>query len=199
MSIPFRLPASLSATFAWSLLASAAALLAGCQATGPVGPSSPYYKVPAGSIVTLNRKVTIPAHTAGVYIQDGRVIEHKQLNPVNEYYVYCRLEVNDVKDTPQTIVPDTFMVHRVGSRRDEVSRQVPLYASLGMDFGFGGDDDGGPMLEIWSVDLYLHSDNQPQVRRLACQHWVYSYEGEYPTVTSIQKTLGDVMTLKLAR
>lgn len=179
-----------------------AALLSGCQTGGPVGPGSPHYKVPVGSTVTLHQKVTVPAHTAGVYIQGGRVIPDKGLNPVNHYYVYCRLEVNDVRDTPQPIAPDTFTVHRVGSRRDDVALRYPMYASrgmLGIGMGGGGDDDAGPGMQNWSVDLYLHSDRQPQVRRLACQHWVYNYEAEFPSVDEIRKTLGNMMTLKLAQ
>lgn len=179
--------------------------LAACQAPGPVGPDSPYYKVPVGSTLTLHQRLTIPAHTAGVYIQGGQVVEHKQLNPVNQYYVYCRLEVDDVQDTAQTVKPDEFTVHRVGSRREDVSRAYPMYASRGMGMGMdvgesgGGDEDAGPGMQNWSVDLYLHSPRQPQVRRLACQHWVYNYEAEYPTVDEIRKTLGKVMTLKLAK
>lgn len=177
-----------------------AAILAGCQTSGPVGPGSPYYKVPVGSTVTLHQRLSVPAHTAGIYIQGGRVIAGRELNPVNQYYVYCRLEVNDVRDTSQTIEPDTFTVHRVGSRRDDVALHYPMYASRGMlGIGMGGGaDDAGPGMQNWSVDLYLHSERQPQVRRLACQHWVYNYEAEFPTVDEIRKTLGKVMTLKLA-
>jgi len=186
-----------------ALLGGALLLLAACQAPGPVGPDSPYYKVPVGSTVTLHQRLTVPAHTAGVYIQGGRVVEHKRLNPVNQYYVYCRLEVEDVRDSARTIKPDEFTVHRVGSRRDDVSRAYPMYASRAMGMGIGssggGDEDAGPGMQNWSVDLYLHSPRQPQVRRLACQHWVYNYEAEYPTVSEIRKTLGKVITLKLAQ
>ena len=199
MNIHYRFVRSVRFVFIGAGLLS----LAACQTPAQRGPDSPYYKVPVGSTLTLHQPVTIAAHTAGVFIQGGEVIGHKQLNPVNQYYVYCRLEVNDVRDTSQTVSPDEFTVQRVGSRREDVSRAYPMYASRGpvMDVGVsgGGDEDAGPGMENWSVDLYLHSPRQPQVRRLACQHWVYNYEAEYPTVAEIKKTLGKVMTLKLAQ
>lgn len=167
--------------------------IAACQGPQVRDQNSPYYIPPVGSKLALNQTITIPAHTASVFIQGGRVAPDRAFNPVNQYYTNCKFEVRDVKDVPQTVLPDEFTVERVRQIQTTVALAFPLLADAG-----GGAEDGGPAMQRWGIEFYLNSAKQPDVLRLTCQHVVHGYEGRNPTFSEISKTLGPVFTWKPA-
>lgn len=58
---------SVSATMFISLLASA------CQTTITDIENSPYYTIPVGSAITLNREIVLPPDKVSIYLQDGEL------------------------------------------------------------------------------------------------------------------------------
>lgn len=174
-----------------SVFWSALVFLAACQSLPATNPASPYYQIPAGSQLVLHQAVTIPAHTAHVFIQGGQLLAPRRLNPVNQYYPNCKLEVRQPADRAQTIAPDTFIVTRVSQNWYDAGLVFPLYASVG--------DDDGPSMQNYITTLFLHSERQPQVWRLDCQHWQYPAEAEFLTLAQIRQTLGNVMSVELAK
>src|SRR4030065_2927260 len=84
-------------------------LLSACQTAGPLDENSPFHLLPSGSRLVLKQELTIPAHSAGVLLQGGRVVSDKDLN---QYHPHCRLEVHDVRATAQTGTADEFVVGR---------------------------------------------------------------------------------------
>lgn len=184
---------------------SALVLLSACQSLPVTNPASPYYQIPVGSRLVLKQSVQIPANTAHVFIQGGRVLPPRAFNPVNQYYPNCKLEVGQVKPVSQTIAPDMFVVTRVTQNWYETRRAGSvLYASLdrglyaGVYLGVGEGDDGGPAMQNYVTSLYVHSDTQPQVYRLDCQEWQNPAEAEFLTLAQIRQALGKVMTVELA-
>ena len=86
-------------------------LLNACQTTSYEGKEdSPYYRVPVGSGLTLHQDIEIPPHRVGVYLQDGQI---KPLSQINRYYPHCKFEVMKIRDIPQTVHADTFMIEKV--------------------------------------------------------------------------------------
>ena len=168
----------------------ALALLSASQALAAKGEDSPYYTVPAGSKLLLHKPLTVPASKAGVYLQGGEVLPHKD---VDEYYPHCKLEVRDVKDTPQSIEPDEFVVYKVVEGEDYSAVAYPRLASLGVF------STGGAGRVMYFTNFYLRSAKQPHVTLLTCQHWEDPTDAEYLTVSQIRKTLGEFFTLKLAK
>ena len=151
---------------------------------------SPYYTVPAGSKLLLHKPLTVPASKAGVYFQGGKVLSHKD---VDEYYPHCKLEVRDVKDTPQSIEPDEFVVYKVVEGEDYSALAYPRLAGLGI---ISAGNGAGRVM--YFTNFYLRSDKQPHVMLLICQHWEDPTDAEYLTVRQIRKALGEFFTLKLA-
>ncbi|NNG14194.1 MAG: hypothetical protein HKM22_03455 [Gammaproteobacteria bacterium] len=61
------------------------------------------------------------------------------------------------------------------------------------------DFRGGAPNENYMTVLYLHSDRQPDVFRMTCQHWEAPSDAQHLTIKQIRQALGDLFTLKLAR
>lgn len=161
-------------------------LLGACQWPTTPDTRSPYYTVPVGSIVDLRQPVAIPSDKVGIYIQGGQRISGQ----LQAYAPYCRLEVNTLSDTGRTIAPDRFTVTRV---RHEVSYVEAARAVVPVQ-----QDGGSPPAEIYATLLYLHSDKQPDVRRLRCAHYQYPpVFARHLSIDEIRTALGDIAHLEL--
>jgi hypothetical protein len=56
--------------------------------------------------------------------------------------------------------------------------------------------DSSPIIE-YVTELYIHSDKQPDIRRLACSHWNDPIDDQHLTVEQIQMTLGKIAIIKI--
>ena len=171
--------------------------LSACQSWDTRNADSPYYHIPAGSTLALNKDIAIPAGKAAVYIQNGQIVG--SYGQVHEYDAYCNLEMRAAKDAPQTIKADQFVILKV---REEIRLAYADSILLARNFHTtiaGNRGDGGPSQKLHSTLLDLRSERQPEVFRLTCQRWdTRSYETTPVTVSEIRKTLGDMFALKLA-
>lgn len=161
------------------------ALVTACHATYSGDETSRFYPPPAGSRLILKQRLTIPAETAGVFIQGGRAVSSRE---VNQYHPHCRLEVHERRDTSQTVDPDEFLVRRVRREVQTVSRPGLLPAA---------NTSGRTSFWIYRTLLDLQSPRQPQVRVLVCQHWGEPPLDDHLSIRDIRRALGDVMTLEL--
>lgn len=153
--------------------------------------TSPYYMVPVGSTVTVNRTLTIEPDLARVRFQYGKLISEKEKN---KYYANCSILVREVKETAQTIQPGNFTVVRSRKTEEYVKRDSRLvYAS--MLYRTDLDEDSGPMAAEYTTILDLQSQQQPQVMRLECTYWEDPYDAKHLTLAEMQKTLGDWVTI----
>lgn len=162
-------------------------LLGACQTTGPLDENSPYHVLPSGSRLILKQKLTIPAHSAGVLLQGGRVVSRQD---VNQYHPHCRLEVQEVRETAQTVVPDEFVVRRARQYTHAWARGGFVKA----DWRYAV---GGPSYLVFETILDLRSERQPQVRWLTCQQWSDPAFGQHVTTREMRVTLGEIITLQL--
>jgi len=162
-------------------------LLTSCQTTGPLDEKSPYYIVPSGSRLLLQQALTIPAHSAGVLLQGGRVVSGKD---VNQYHPHCRLEVNDVRESLQIVAADEFLVRHAHQEDQMVS--VPAFRKAGLSKA-----GATPSFNVFRTILKLESPRQPQVRLLTCQQWSEPGIGRHVTIREIRQALGEIITLQL--
>jgi hypothetical protein len=164
-----------------------------CQVP-PTREGSPYYTAPPGSLLVLNRPLTIPARKGEIYIQGGRVHEstgYVSFRGVDQYYPNCRLELRSRNPLPVIIEPEELVITRVDRDDRFVSRRVMVAAADASPLMAGTD----PM--VMSTVFYLYSARQPGLWRLTCAHWEAAYEAEHLTLVQIRRTLGEVFTLKL--
>jgi hypothetical protein len=177
---------------AFIFLAASLALLGACQTTVAPSEDSPYYAVPVGSRLVLNRALTIPPERASVYIQRGQIVPFTTLD---DYDPHCRFELLTVRPRPQTVEPDEFVVHKV--RQEIVVSRA--FTRPGLLLALGGDDDGdGPDSKLYSRILNLRSAKQPEVLRIACMRWHRLAFSRHLTIREIRDTLSELFTLKLA-
>lgn len=162
-------------------------LLAACQTTGPLDENSPFHVLPSGSRLVLKQELTIPAHSAGVLLQGGRVVSSKD---VNQYHPHCRLEVHDVRETTQTVTPDEFVVRRV--RQDS-----PMVARSGLMKAARRYAGTGPSFFVFRTIMDLRSERQPQVRWLTCQQWSNPAFGQHVSIRELRAALGGIFALQL--
>lgn len=173
-----------------AIMAASTLAIGGCQGGAQAKASaedSLFYTIPAGSRLTLNRPLTIPAGQASVYLAGGEI---SPLATIDPYYPHCKFEVLRIERTDQTIEPDTFTVRRVQVEEFAQHAAPVQLASLQLV------DSASP--EPWATHLYLESAQQPEVLRMSCQHWEDPPAANHLTVRQIRSALGEWFTLTLA-
>ena len=127
------------------------------------------YEIPAGYRLVLQTPIEVPAGKAHLWIQSGKVS-----SKVNHYYPACKLEVEDVLETAQTIRPDEFVIEESVNSRDPFTR--------GMD--------------AYKTRMELGSERQPNVRSISCEVWDDSALGGFLTRDQIEATLKGLFSVE---
>lgn len=161
------------------------------------GPESPYYRYPAGLVLTLRQELSVPPEAATVRLQYGRVVAS---NAVQEHDPHCIFELNTVRDTPQPVRPQTMFVTDV-RRSVTTFSGMPVWPTLAFGFGrVGWLDDGGPSHIYYKTEFRLRSDTQPEVRSLTCQsNQMAPGIGimRHLTLAEMRQALGEYFSLEL--
>lgn len=165
-------------------------LLVACQSAAVVGER--WFRPPVGREVVLKAPLTVPAGAARIFLQRG---EAKPWRELRQLRPHCHFEVREVRETPQTIHPDTFRVNRVVWGYEQVVRFAPRRVAQAGVLEVGGlaqgiDDGGLPAVSRY-VRLDLVSAAQPQVMRLTCHGRFDDWEeAEEPTPEEIRAAVG---------
>ncbi|RTZ73354.1 MAG: hypothetical protein DSZ00_03040 [Gammaproteobacteria bacterium] len=171
----------------WLLLLSLG-LMGGCVSFLP-----DYSDRDAGYRLILHQPIVIPPQRTRIFIQGGRIVG----TGFDSYEVSCNIEVRKLKDEPQRIEPDTFVVNLVQDFFEEVAAigwKAQTVAGLGLA---GADVDGSPSMIYRGYHFWLHSPTQPDVIRLTCRGvFADPWEAYPPTYEEIEATLGRVASLK---
>ena len=172
-------------------------LLAACQTPPEQGEQAPaYLAITPGSELILNQPLSIMPNSVSVYLQYGKLMGYRELD---RYYANCKFELYSMSESMREVKPDRFLVARVTTEEEIVSREMPRLAGKGIGIGIHfGNGDGGPTAVIYTVVIYLQSAEQPDVFRLSCQHWDDPAWGDQLTLEDVRKALGNVFTLKIA-
>ena len=166
--------------------------LTGCTSSEVKDESSPFYSVPAGSMLTLNRDITIPGDKVAAYVQDGKVLGY---NDVDWYRPNCKFEIYTMSDQPRQVSPDSFRITKVVDEIESSSLQGHVhYASVVVGMGL----DRSQVFN-YATMMHLHSDMQPDVFRMTCQHWEDVVDDRYLSVEQMRQALGEVFTLTIGQ
>ncbi|MDH3514774.1 MAG: hypothetical protein OEM83_07900 [Gammaproteobacteria bacterium] len=146
-------------------------LFSSCHGRDESDENSPFFVIPAGSRLVLHQAVTVPAFSAGAYLQGGSWIPWNQ---ISRYHPYCKLELQQPMDSVQTVEPDEFVITRA---REELETQEGL--------------------EIRARVLELSSGRQPHVHLLSCAIWQSPSGGQPVSGRELRQALGGIFTLEL--
>ncbi|MCW9046820.1 MAG: hypothetical protein OQK46_01970 [Gammaproteobacteria bacterium] len=147
------------------------------------------YSVPPGSTLTLNQNITIRANLGRTFFQNGEVIVESSLNI---YYPHCSLTVNTILDKDRVISPTTFSIHKVIDD-EEYAQGYIQFASNDISVS-----SRGPLITGLVTYYFLSSSMEPDVRTLECIQWDSLYENRHLSIREIRRSLGDILTLKIA-
>lgn len=178
-----------------ALLIAVLVVLGGCQIVPERSEKSPYYPVPVGSELVLNQPLNFPAGDVSLFIQ-GKPISYFS---ANKYYAYCKFELWTREDRQRTIQPDTFTITRVSRESRYTLRETTPSVMKAAYRMASRDHQGGMAFEITSWVMYLHSEKQPDVYRITCEHWQDPIDAAPLSIVQMRKAFGDVFTLKLAQ
>ena len=166
-------------------------VLAGCAGLQSDDPGSPYYAYPTGWSIALHRPLTIPANEATVRLQYGRTVPR---NSVQEYDPFCVVELDTVRETPQTLAPGRFEVWRV-------TRSVtPIMAARASPFRrVDGSDEGDLTFLYYATEFRLRDPAHAGLRSMVCT-WnqmapVNRALMRHLTLAEIRSALGDWLSL----
>ena len=172
-----------------------ASILAACQST-PYPVTSPYYQIPPGSRLILDRPIEIAPDSATTRLQFGKILGR---SGVNEFEPMCVFEITTVAERVQRVEPDSFEITKV--RRSESTHWAAAPSVPGLlkaSWGWGG----GMTRYYLKTEMFLHSAVQPQVLAMTCQRaWDSgsSVQTQRPlTIAEMQQALGDVFRFQLA-
>jgi hypothetical protein len=146
-------------------------VLAGCNTAQTRDINSPFYKIPPGSAITLNKDLEIPAGQAHINLQDGVTT-----TGVGQYSTNCTFNVRNLG--PATIKADTFRIRETSSQQEWVSR---------------------PDIMNFYREFRLESDTQPDVMKFTCQHWDGPMSGRPVSVPEMEKAVGEYISFKFSR
>lgn len=145
-----------------------------------------------GGTLEVHRDIGIVAGRTRTFFQDG-----VPARGINEFKPFCQIEISTLRETAQSIRPDSFAVTPTGGRYEQVVEIMPIQvASLFVGIGTSADSGDGPSRVTHMLYFRLHSPLQPDVRGFACGGaFDDPGDADAPTLQEIANTLGSYATL----
>jgi hypothetical protein len=157
--------------------------------------SSPFYKVPEGSVIALHQALELRPGTTRTWLQFGQAVG----SSFDRYAPNCNFESWTIDhDRSRKILPGAFVVRRIQNVREEVVRVDAPRRFAALRLADGGIDGGGPSMVYEGYHLWLENPQQPDVRRLTCRGaFADPWEAYPPSIEEIRAALGQLATLRL--
>jgi hypothetical protein len=164
----------------------AAALMSGCATAGQA--IDFLHRTPAGATLELRKAYEIPAGTASVYFQGGRVVSYVELD---EYYPHCWLVSKRVAETVRAVAPARYRIRRVVYGEDDIVRR-PL--QLASNLTIGG---GSPRTSYrFNTRLDLEPWGAPTLLYLECGQLADYAIGRHISVQEFRQAVGAYMSIR---
>jgi len=170
-----------------------AMVITGC-AGGPYPTSSPFYNIPVGTQIVVLKSLVIPADSARVYLQHGKVVTPTERD---QYEYNCWFLSWKVKETVQTIEPDNFIVSKVQHTDFYVQYKPLIQLAMSEYSNKYLLAMGGATATEYTTELSIHSDNHPDIRQLVCSYWGDPRSGVHITVPQMKAVLGDIAQIRI--
>ena len=146
-------------------------LLSSCQSLHSNDPDSIFFSIPAGSTLSLNKPLMIPASDTHAVVQGGKEIEGDNRN---DYAINCRLDFKEFG--PRTIEPEDFTITRTEDGQNWISQ---------------------PSILRFYTEVYLASDKGTDIIKMVCQLYGDTIDRNF-TVAEMQTALGDYFSFTYA-
>jgi hypothetical protein len=101
-----------------------------------------------------------------------------------------------MQDSEKTVNPDSFRIYKV-VRWDDYAMQPIKLAAFGTSMGVLMADGGSVTHLNVTTEMFLRSENQPDVYRLVCSQWEDAADAEHVTINQMRRALGNTFSLKI--
>ena len=148
-----------------------------------------YTTLDQAQTVTIERTITIPAHTATAYFQAGALSTYREFD---QYYPFCKLLTDRVEETSRPIQPASYSIERYQFIEDYIlwgQTKPVVIASSG-----GGDGSGGNMAAFMTV-MKFNIGNSTGVLSLSCGSVDLLDDGQHITVSELEQAVGDFLSI----
>lgn len=142
-------------------------LITSCASMHSTDPNSLFFSIPKGSVLSLNKPMTISASDTHGTIQNGKETTD---NAKSDYDINCRLDFK--KFGPRTIEPENFTITRTEDGQNWISQ---------------------PSIMRFYTEVYLSSSNGTDIIKMVCQQYGDRTDRNF-TVKEMQQALGDFIT-----
>ena len=173
-------------------------VLAGCQTPYENAHDNPRSKPAVGTVLDLHQHILFSRGWSRSYVQHGKAYTFRS---INLYEPWCRFYLNEPRKAMKqrrVIDPDQFAVIRSFQRMDTglYALAEPIQVAAN-SFMFSGNEDGGDFgPKSMMTIMKLQSTKQPQLVELKCAVYADPVLSNFISVNDIQKTLGDIATLR---
>ena len=144
-------------------------LLGSCASLHSNDPDALRFNIPEGSILSLNKPLTIPQSDTHTVIQFSKEIEDRKKN---EYEINCRVDFK--KFGSREIQPEDFTITRTEDGTNWISQ---------------------PSILRFYTEVHLSSSKGTDIIMMECQQYGDPIDRNF-TVAEMQTALGDVFTFK---
>ncbi|MEA1890305.1 MAG: hypothetical protein U9N50_11060 [Pseudomonadota bacterium] len=169
--------------------------LVSCSANQKKVSKSYLSDVEAGSILRINRPLTVPAGEVRASLQFSKQL--RTPGETNKWEPYCQMVVNTIDKLDKEIPAIDFRIRRVVRDQEPFTRtnntKRTMIASAGDDLLFLS----GPAFTSWLVKtyLYLESDQYPDIYRLVCGEAWDGYLTRRMYMDEFKGAVGTYMTI----
>ena len=152
--------------------------------------------IPAGSILTVNKPLTIAANEAGSSLQFNKQVRPQELD---KWEPYCQLVVKTLIREEKRIPETDFRITRVVSDEEPFTRlkksKRVMIASTDETLSFLSSSNSN---YTWLIKtyMYLESDEYPDIYRIVCGQVWDGYTSRRLYMTEFKEAVGDFITLR---
>lgn len=165
--------------------------LSACQSGALTRPSGLLFDQLRGGEFTLHRNMIVPPGRVRIIFQEGTA----SLG-ASEFQPRCELELSRLLDTPQTIPAGSYRIGKVRGLQRYVNRPAAGTLLAAADDQLRIADDGSNFWYMYTYQMQLLSDQQPNAPLLICGGaYNYPFYARYPTLQEMRAALGDYATL----
>ncbi len=169
------------------------ALLMSLLLAAAAGGGAYLYQAAAGGALVLRRAVEIPAHTATVYFQGGRVLPAED---VDEFFPHCLLVSRRVGEAPQRVPPGAFTIRRAypyeeeeGVARLDAPVRVAAWDTVGLDLADARTTD------YFTTRLELAGGPFPDALYFECRQLSDYALGDHIRLEEFRQAVGGIWSL----
>lgn len=184
----------------WILTLTLSLLISACASTSTMSSGPALFNTPIGSIVKLNKPLTVPAGKVRAGVQFGRTTLS-----VNQYEPFCEFHVNTILKKNATLPAGEYRITKVRRYEYPIAGSQPnsgnmVASSSELSSWAFLSANAAARDWLYTTSLFLESEAYPDIRMLECGNafpagFIFTH---HITINEFEATAADVIKLLAA-